>query len=41
LAMRAKTANFWVGYLYNLLLFPLFLQRDYIRVCCCNRFRLP
>ncbi|MDR3132530.1 MAG: nicotinamide riboside transporter PnuC [Prevotellaceae bacterium] len=27
LAMRAKTANFWVGYLYNLLLFPLFLQK--------------
>jgi nicotinamide mononucleotide transporter len=27
LAMRAKVANFWVGYLYNLLLFPLFLQK--------------
>ncbi|MDR0729460.1 MAG: nicotinamide riboside transporter PnuC [Prevotellaceae bacterium] len=26
-AMRAKVANFWVGYLYNILLFPLFLQK--------------
>ncbi len=27
LAVRAKTANFWFGYLYNILLFPLFLQK--------------
>ena len=27
LAVRAKVANFWVGYLYNILLFPLFLQK--------------
>ncbi|MDR0668103.1 MAG: nicotinamide riboside transporter PnuC [Prevotellaceae bacterium] len=27
LAMRAKTTNFWIGYLYNILLFPLFLQK--------------
>jgi nicotinamide mononucleotide transporter len=27
LAMRAKVANFWIGYLYNILLFPLFLQK--------------
>jgi nicotinamide mononucleotide transporter len=27
LAVRAKVANFWFGYLYNILLFPLFLQK--------------
>ena len=27
LAVRAKVANFWIGYLYNILLFPLFLQK--------------
>ncbi|MDR1680906.1 MAG: nicotinamide riboside transporter PnuC [Prevotellaceae bacterium] len=27
LAMRARVANFWLGYLYNMLLFPLFLQK--------------
>jgi nicotinamide mononucleotide transporter len=27
LAVRAKVTNFWVGYLYNILLFPLFLQK--------------
>ena len=27
LAVRAKVSNFWVGYLYNILLFPLFLQK--------------
>ena len=26
LAVRGKVANFWVGYLYNILLFLLFLQ---------------
>ena len=27
LAMRAKVLNFWVGYLYSILLFALFLQK--------------
>jgi nicotinamide mononucleotide transporter len=27
LAMRAKVLNFWVGYLYNVLLFALFFQK--------------
>ena len=27
LAVRAKVSNFWIGYLYNILLFPLFLQK--------------
>ena len=27
LAVRAKVTNFWFGYLYNILLFPLFLQK--------------
>ncbi|MDR3184776.1 MAG: nicotinamide riboside transporter PnuC [Prevotellaceae bacterium] len=27
LAMRARVLNFWVGYLYNVLLFALFLQK--------------
>jgi len=27
LAVRAKVANFWFGYLYNILFFPLFLQK--------------
>ena len=28
LATQAKSANFWVGYIYNILLFFLFLQKD-------------